>query len=49
MTLGFGKGLPGEPYATASYRRRKVSCVERSVQFYTLRPKVQDEGPVYGA
>ena len=30
-------------------RRRKVFCIEFSVQCCTLRPKTQDEGPVYGA
>ena len=32
-----------------TYRRRKVFCIEFSVQCCTLRPKTQDEGPVYGA
>ena len=31
------------------YRRRKVFCIEFSVRCCTLRPKTQDEGPVYGA
>ena len=31
------------------YSRRKVFCIEFSVQCCTLRPKAQDEGPVYGA
>ena len=31
------------------YRRRKVFCIEFSMQCCTLRPKTQDEGPVYGA
>ena len=30
-------------------RRREMICIERSVQCCTLRPKVQDEGPVCGA
>ena len=29
--------------------RWKVLCIEFSVQCCTLRPKAQDEGPVYGA
>ena len=33
----------------ASYCRRKILCIDRGVQCCTLRPKVQDEGPVYGA
>ena len=32
-----------------TYRRRKVFCIEFSAQCCTLRPKAQDEGPVYRA
>ena len=31
------------------YRRRKIFCIEFSVQCCTLRPTTQDKGPVYGA
>ena len=34
---------------THKNRRPKVCCIEFSVQYCTLRPKTQDEGPVYGA
>ena len=30
-------------------RRRNVFCIDRRVQCCTPRPKVRDEGPVYGA
>ena len=32
-----------------THRRLKCLYVERRVQCCTLRPEVQDEGPVYGA
>ena len=31
------------------YRRRNILCIELSVQCCTLRPKEQDDAPVYGA
>ena len=44
-----GAALKTKRCTRISNRRRKVFCIEFSAQCCTLRPKAQDEGPVYRA